>query len=130
MTTARTPEKPLASELARKQDHGAGDVFAQRFADADGVRAHQVDLKLADVVGRDAHVAQLADAGGDGVGEAIVNHQVFDDGASAVDGQACLGLEHYGAALVDDRGEVVQRQVVAVDMQNFHRVSSRRKAWR
>ena len=44
--------------VGAEQHHGARFGDCQRFADADGVRAHQVDLKFADLISGDADVAQ------------------------------------------------------------------------
>ena len=41
------------------------------------MRAHQIHLQLADLLGRNAHIAQLAHAGGDGIGNFIVGHHRF-----------------------------------------------------
>ena len=42
--------------------------------------------------------------------------------ACAIDGHAGLGLKHYGTALVDHGGDVIQRQIVAIDMKYFHTI--------
>ena len=70
----------------------------ERLADADGVRANEVDLQLADLVADDVHVAQLADASRDRVRNLIVGDERVDYGAGAVDGFARVGIEEHGPA--------------------------------
>ena len=67
--------KSLGERIGAQQHHGAGFGDGKRVADAHGVRAYQVDLQFADLVAGDAHVAEFADAGGDGVGDLIVGDQ-------------------------------------------------------
>ena len=50
MTAGRTPGEALGQRVGAQQQHGAGNVFRQRFADAGGMRAQKFDLKAADVV--------------------------------------------------------------------------------
>src|SRR5208282_4638155 len=108
--------KALGERVGAKQNHAASHVFSQRFAHPCSVRAHQVDLELADGIRRNAQVGELAHAGVDGVGHAVVFDQVIDHGASAVDGEARLGLQQDGTPLVNDLPYIVEGQVVAVDV--------------
>ena len=75
MMMARTPEYPLARELARRSIMARVSAIGERFADADGVRAHQIDLQFANLIADDAHVAELAHAGGDGVGQLVARRR-------------------------------------------------------
>src|SRR5664279_799528 len=109
----------LGKRVGAQEHHGADDFVAKWRAHAHRVRPHEVYLEFANVVGRDAHVAQLADTGGDSVGQAIVCHQVFDDGASAIHSHAGFRLEHYGTPVIHDGGDVFQGEIVAVDMEYF-----------
>jgi hypothetical protein len=67
------------------------------------------------------HIGQLADAGGDGVGDAIVFDKVFNDLACAIDGQACLGFQQYGTALVNHLADVIKGEIVSVDMKGLQK---------
>ena len=111
--------KSLGQRIRPQQQHGAGHIFSQRFANARSVRAHQVDLQLANGIGRNVQVGQLADAGVHGVGDAIVLDQVFDHGARAIDRQARLGLQQDRTPLVNHLANIVQGQIVAVDVKGL-----------
>ena len=87
----------LGERVGAQQHHGAGVGDGERFADADGMRAHEIDLQFADLVADNADIAQFADAGGDGVGKLVIGDERVDDGASAIDGFASVGVEQDGA---------------------------------
>jgi hypothetical protein len=88
--------------VGAKEHHGAGFGDGERVADADGVGANEVDLQFADLIADDANVAELADSGGDGVGEFVVSDDVVDDGAGEVDCGAGIGGELDGAVVSGD----------------------------
>jgi hypothetical protein len=87
------------------------------------VRPHEVDLQLADIVGGDAHVAQLPNASGYSIAHPVVLHQVFDHGAGAIDRKAGLGFQHYRTPLMHDRADILEGQIVAIDVKYFHALS-------
>ena len=58
---------------------GAHDLARERRAHADGVTAHQVLLQLVDLVDRDVRGGQLAEAGGDAVGDLLLGDDARDD---------------------------------------------------
>jgi hypothetical protein len=62
------------------------------------VRAHQVHLQLTNLVAGDAHVAQFAHAGGDGVGELVAGDNLVDDRACQVDCLPRVRRQQGGAA--------------------------------
>ena len=105
--------------VGAQQHHGARVGERKRFADADGVRAHQVDLQLADLIADDVHIAQLAHARRDRVGNFVVGHERVDDGAGAVDGLARVGIEQYGPFFGGDFTHRLESQIVSVNVQSF-----------
>ena len=91
----------------------------KRLTYSHSMRAHQVHLKFANLVARNAHVAQLADTGGDGVRHAILRHQCVHHGARPVYGFASLRSQKHRPALHRDFPHRFQRQIVAVDVKSF-----------
>jgi hypothetical protein len=72
------------------------------------VRTQQVHLQLAALLRRDADVAQFADASCNGVRNLVVVEDVVDDGASAFDGDACIGRKQHSPLLVNNFVEVFE----------------------
>ncbi len=107
----------LGERVGPQQHHGARFRDGQRLAHADRVRAHQVDLQFANLVAGDAHVAQFADAGGDGIGDLVAGDDLVDDGARPVDRLARVGSEKHGAALDRHFAHRFERQIVSVDVE-------------
>ena len=58
----------FGERVGAEKHHRAGFGFAERIADAAGVRAHEIDLELADLFGGDADGGEFAEAGVDAVG--------------------------------------------------------------
>src|SRR5216683_1997298 len=87
--------------VGAEQHHGARFGDRQRVANADGVRAHQVDLEFADLFSSNADVAELAYAGGDRVGNFVFGDESVYHGAGAVYGFARVGVEQHGPAGVE-----------------------------
>ena len=56
--------------LGLKQEHQPHDLRAYSLAGSAGVRHHQVVLELRELVGRDGHVAQGTESGGDSIDRA------------------------------------------------------------
>ena len=67
ITTAAHAGVALGKGICPQQHHGASLGDGKRLAHSYRMRAHQVDLQFANLVSRDAHVAQFAYAGRDGV---------------------------------------------------------------
>ena len=88
----------FGQRIRAQQHHGASFGDGERFADADRVRANQIDLQFANLLAGDADVAQFAHAGGDGVGQFVAGDDLVDDGARQIDGLASVGIEQDGAA--------------------------------
>ena len=80
--------------------------------------AHQVDLKFANLLARNAHIAQLADTSGDGVRHAIFRHQRVHHGACPVYSVARLRPEKHRPPLHRDFPHSFQRQIVAVNVKS------------
>ncbi len=112
--------KTLGERVGAQQDHGARYVFGQRFADAGRVRAQKVDLKLANIVWRDAQVGEFADAGIHCIGDPLILQQVFHHGARTFDGHTRLGLQQYRAPFMDHLAKVVEGQIMAGDVECLH----------
>ena len=122
MTTSRTPEKPLASELARNSIMARTTSCRQRLTHSHGVGAQQIHLQLANIAGRDAHIAELANAGVDGVCDPILFQQAFYYGAGLFDGLAGTGFEQNRTVFIHHVAHVGEGQVVSVDMECFQSV--------
>src|SRR5271168_5138230 len=84
------------------------------------MRAHEIDLQLANLVANDVHVAEFADSGCNGVRNLIVNDEFVDDRASAIDGFAGVGIEEDRASYARMRyfAHGFKREVVSVDVQS------------
>ena len=108
---------PLGERIRPQQHHGAGFRDGERFAHADRMRAHQVDLQFANLLAGDAHVAQFADAGGDGVGDLVAGDDLIDDRACLVDRFPRVRREQDGAAFGRDFADRFERQIVSVDVE-------------
>jgi len=81
----------FGQRIGAQKHHGSGLGGGERVADAYRVRAHQVDLQFANLVADNAHIAELAYTGCDGIGELIVGDNLIDNGARAIDGCASIG---------------------------------------
>src|SRR5690242_20613291 len=82
------------------------------------MRTNQVDLKFANLVPRDAYVAQLAHAGSDGVRRAIFRDQPIDYGACPLDSFTRVGSEQNGAASHRHFPHLFECEVVAADVKS------------
>jgi hypothetical protein len=78
----------LGQRIGAQEHHGADFRGGERFTDPHRMGAHKVDLQLTNLFADDAHVAQLADAGGDGIGKFVAGDNFIDDGSRPVDGLA------------------------------------------
>src|SRR5208283_240188 len=112
--------KTLGERVRAQQNHAAGHIFSERLADARGVRAHKIDLELADGIRRNVQVCEFSDAGVHRIRDAIVFNQVVDYGARAVNGKTRSRLQQDGTPLVNDLAHIVKHQIVAVDVKSLH----------
>ncbi len=113
----------FGQRIRAQQHHRAHHVLAQRLAHSGCVRAHQIDLQLANVVLRNMKIGEMADAGIDRIGDAIAGHQVIDDGARAVHCHARFRLQQNRLALINPLAHVFESQIVAVNVERLHIVS-------
>jgi hypothetical protein len=86
----------LGQRIGAQQHHGARFRRGERFADSDGVRTHQVDLQLANLVAGNAHIAELAHAGSDRIGQLVAGDNLVDHRARPVHGLARIGRQSTG----------------------------------
>src|SRR5215469_6853748 len=84
------------------------------------MRAHQVDLKFAYLMARDAHLAELAHARGDGVRNLIAGHQFFDHGASAIHRLACIGRQKHRLMVDGNLAHGFEGEIVSVNVESLH----------
>src|SRR5580698_5575920 len=90
--------EPFGERIRAKKHHGARFGFAERSADSTGVRADEIDLQLANLLGGDADGSEFAEAGVDAVGGFAAGDDTLDDGARgfhALDG--VVGKRDFGA---------------------------------
>ena len=98
----------MESEFARNNIMARVSASGERFADPAGMGAHQIELKLSNLVAGNPDVGQFAHARGDGVGDAIFRHQRIHHGACAVDRLAGIGVKQDGAAFGRDLPDLLR----------------------
>src|SRR5215472_4542271 len=110
----------LGQGIGAQKHHGAGDVFTKRLAYTECMRAHQVNLQLADVFRRNANVAEMADAGCNGIADTIVDYKILDHSTRAIHCEPGVGCEHDDSPVVHNISDVTKSQTISVDMKQFH----------
>ena len=118
MTAPRTPEWPLESEFARNNIMARVSGVESGSPTPDGVRAHQIDLQFANLLARDADIAQLAHASRDGVGNPVFGHQRIHHGARAVHRLPSLGTKQDGTVLHRHFAHRFESQIAAVNVES------------
>ena len=89
------PEIALGQHVGAQRHRRAHDRYRQRFADAGGVAAQQVDLQLGERVGRDPNLGEVAESGVDAVDRLVAAREGVDDRARRVDtGTRIVGQRH------------------------------------
>ena len=101
---------PAPQRAGEQQQHPAHDLVGERRPGADGVRAHEVDLELRGVGGRDPHAGELPEAGRDAVDRAPARERRLDDVAGGGDALAVGGVERRRGAAACDGLELLQRR--------------------
>jgi hypothetical protein len=99
--------------------------LGERYREPAGVAAHQVELQAGQLVVRDAHFAELAEAGVDAVdGEAIFGDAAHDvaRGVHLGDGG---GVDLNADGGVRDGGDFVQRKRLTAELQHSVRIITR-----
>ena len=109
-----TPDAPCArlpsfsAIMSRVVAHGG------RFADARGVRQHDVALKLSEVCGLDAHARQFAEAGIDSVDRFAAGENALDRRRARGYGGVARGIDGQRLA-APDRPPVGERRLAGTD---------------
>ena len=85
----------LGKGIGAQQHHGADFRRRERIADPNRMRTHQVHLQLANLVSRNANVAEFADARGDRVRNLIARYQRVYHGARPIDGLARIRRQQH-----------------------------------
>ena len=83
------------------------------------MRTNQIHLQLPDLLARDAHVCQLADPSGNGIGNFVVRHQRIHNGASTIHRFPCCGVEQHWPPLDCGVADLLERQVVPVNVESL-----------
>ena len=83
ITIARTPECPLESEFARSSIMARVSATESGSPTPTACERTRFTCKLANLIAGNAHIAQLAHASGDGVGEFVAGDDLVDHGAGA-----------------------------------------------
>jgi len=114
--------KALGQGVGAKSEHGARGGRAERFADAAGVAANEIELQVADFVVGNTRGGEFAEAGVDAVDGGFRFDEAFDDGARSGHAFTCrsgnFGLEFAG--IEDQVVEIFQGERVAVDDDGGH----------
>ena len=102
----------VGKRLRLEQEHQLDDGRAHFFAGAAGVRHHEVVLQLRQVFGRDGHIIERAEAGGDAIDRPVdVLHFGVEVVAALFDGRDGLFREGEMLAVVEDLLQPLQGQV-------------------
>src|SRR6202158_130432 len=81
------------------------------------MRADQVDLQFTNLVAGDAHVAQFAYSGGDGISDFIARDNVIDDSACLIDCLPRVCGKQRGTALSRHLTNCLEREIISVDVE-------------
>ena len=116
-------DRPHAREaqcqrVGTRQQHGTHRRLIELRSYARGMAAHQIELKLLDLIGRDDPVLEATKAGGDAVGDAPLGHQLLHRRPRALDGRQRRRIQRHGFA-VGHGDYVVDFQVFSVDLQHW-----------
>src|SRR5260370_33969900 len=84
------------------------------------MRANQVDLQLTILRRLNAHVAQLPDAGGDGVCDLVFRDQSIHHSARGVDFFTGVARRQHCPALVHNGTQIVEGKVGSVEPDGIH----------
>src|SRR5580693_1350916 len=109
----------LGKGIGAQQHHGSDLGCGQRLAHSHGVRAHQIDLHFANLLARNAHVAEFAYTGRNRVRNFVAGDQRVDNGASTVYSRSSIRVEQHWPMLDSDFPHRFQSKIVAVDVKCF-----------
>ena len=111
----------FGERVGAEKHHRAGFGFAERRADAAGVRANEIDLELADLFGGDADGGEFAEAGVDAVGGFAAPDDALDDGARGFHALDGVGCERDFGAVERDVVELREGEIVAGELDGWLR---------
>ena len=75
----------LGEHVGAQQQHGADFRLGERIADSAGMAADQIGLELCELIGGDANVGQLAEAGVDAIDGFAGGEDFLNQGTAAGD---------------------------------------------
>jgi hypothetical protein len=114
---ARAAES-LGEHVGAQQHHRARLLRGQRRADAARVAAHEVELQLAQLVGRHRHVRELPEAGVDAVDDARLRDDSFDRRARSLHARARRSRERHPDLAARHPRDLLQRQWLSVEFKH------------
>ena len=82
--------------------------------------AHQVVLKLSNLLGADMNVGEFAESGGDAVDDAVFGHNRIDDRPRLRHLFRRSGMERHAPPIESDFMDVFDRETLAVNQQRIH----------
>ena len=127
ITTSRTPECPRARLAAFSASISRTTSGASGCADADAVRADQVQLQLVELALADALVGELAEAGVHAVDRRVALRGALHHGRAGEDAGARRGVDGERHAAGVNRLQVLERELARDDVQRslHHRTMGR-----
>ena len=91
-------------------------------ADSAGMAAHEVELELLHLLGRNVDVGELAEAGADAIDDGVLPNDLFDDPARSVDRVVRARGDLDRLARIRDTSDFGKRKRPAVDLQHAPRL--------
>jgi hypothetical protein len=116
----------LCKRVQPEDEHRADDLDRERVADAGGMALDEIFLKLLDVLGADADIAELAEARRHAVDRLSALHPLFDDPAGRVHSLLCSGGKGDGNLAERALIHLFDREGIAVENEGFHAVECRK----
>ena len=113
ITVSRTPECAAREARRLEREHQPHDRRRQRLADADAVRADQVELQRGEIGRARCASGELAEAGVDAVDRRVAAGGALHDGGAGADALARFLAERQRFAAAMDRLQLVERQRTA-----------------
>src|SRR5579863_9071796 len=109
----------FGERVGAEKNHRARFGFAQRRADAAGVRTNEIDLQLANLFGGNANGGEFAEAGVDTIGGFAAGDDAVDDRARSFHAFDSVGSERNLGAVERDGVELREGQVVASELDGW-----------
>src|SRR5713101_7626213 len=111
----------FGQRVGAQQYERACFCFKERFAYAHTVGADKIDLQRTNFFRSDAHIAEFAYAGGDGISQLVVGHQFIHDSAGLFNQGASVGREQHGPLFINRFAQVAKRKRISVNMKGLHK---------